>query len=131
MPPIACSLCSHQRFLKDWGQSKAVCFAQVDENQTALVFIRRRPTSGLRSLDDKCVVYLSRSPGGGIGRRDRLKIYCWQQHESSILSLGTKIKFIFALVINRNFFLLIFICVKINLCPTYIPIQFSGLIPTK
>jgi UDP-N-acetylglucosamine 1-carboxyvinyltransferase len=31
-------------------------------------------------------------PGGGIGRRDRLKIYCWQQHESSILSLGTIMK---------------------------------------
>ena len=31
-------------------------------------------------------------PGGGIGRRDRLKIYWWQHHESSTLSRGTIIK---------------------------------------
>lgn len=39
-----------------------------------------------------CELLINKRPGGGIGRRDRLKIYWWQHHESSILSLGTYMK---------------------------------------
>ena len=44
------------------------------------------------------------SPGGGIGRRNRLKIYRWQHHESSILSLGTRNIALFRYLTSKHFY---------------------------